>query len=221
MNNNSWVMILSPVRNISLPSLEALNAMASFVYTTDLLGLAMQIPAALLGLVLNSVSLIVLSNLSKFSMPMYFYIRVSLVDSIVSNAIETGFSLMVSRPYISFSNTEPAMQILAYVIIPLSNNLLYFKYLLDTIIIMDRIATFRPQLKTFWFMKISPLKSSCLAFLISLILVVPQDLLYAQNSLKYMSVDPLTNQTAISTLYFVDTTSFAKSHRSAKSQSTQ
>jgi ABC-type proline/glycine betaine transport system permease subunit len=66
-------MILSPQRNITLPSLEALNAMVSFVYVIDLLYLVLQVPASLLGLVLNIPSLIVFSNKSKFNTPLYFY----------------------------------------------------------------------------------------------------------------------------------------------------
>jgi hypothetical protein len=201
---HSWIVLITPVRNVTLPDLDTLDTMLGMSCIVSLLYLLIQLPTVLIGIVLNSISLYIFTRNKSFRQPIYSYLKVTVLASLTSNLVVIVFDLCASRQFVSFSNTLWAMCFVAYVYPPVFNALLFFKHVVDTLLVLDRIGVLKPRLGEH--MKLSPIINSAIAFVISIILVSPQYFVYISN--KYVIY---SNRTGFSEINFVDTSAFSKS----------
>jgi hypothetical protein len=202
-DSQDWIVLLTPRFNVTFPDIETLYTSFGFARIVSLLYVTLQVATLSIGVILNAISLYLLSGKS-FKIPLYFYLRVAVLDSLLACLLAIGFSLCMSRQFVNFANTSGAMKYIAYISQPIANTLIYFKFVMDAILALDRIATFKPQVKRFF--KFSPYTITTLAFMISVLLVSPQYYVYTPNHYTVFS-----NKTGFSVVHFAETTNFTKS----------
>jgi hypothetical protein len=143
---SNWIMLLTPLRNVSIPDIETLYSSLGMVNIFSLLYVTVQITTVSIGFILNVISLCIFSGKS-FKLPLYFYLRVMILASLICCLLIGVYDLCISRQYVFFSNSPEAIAFLAYIRTFLPNILLYMKFITDAILVLDRLATFKPRVK--------------------------------------------------------------------------
>jgi hypothetical protein len=130
--------------NQTYPDMETLNTAVGFLRHQSFLFLALFTSLGTLGLVLNSISLNIFNNRRFDNKPVYFYIRVMIVSSIVSNLLQVGFGVACDRHFLKLSNTYLAQVYIVMVFSPVHNTLTFYKFVIDSLCTLECIAKLRP-----------------------------------------------------------------------------
>jgi hypothetical protein len=162
---------------------------------------------ALLGFFLNILNLIVLRDSQFFSMPLYDYLRVySLNGAIILLFTSSIGFCSTSYRLFAQANSKWANVYYIYLYVPVVNTGYFFTSVLDSLITLDRIACFKPQLKEH--IKLSPYKASLVAYLVCALVNFPYFFVY-----KPISRQVPLNASQSFTLWSSGRTDFARSEQ--------
>lgn len=173
-------------------------------WTLDILNLTVFTAVSVIGLILNLFGLVVFLDKSEFNIPLYQYIRVSLVaNSILCLASVFNF-LATSYRLIAWSNSYWTQAYYNYVYSCIINLSYFYVSVLDIVILLDRIANFDKRFKT-WF-KLSPYTICIVIFVICALIDSPYYFVFMPGSFT-----AYLDRNTTFTIWFANTTPFAQS----------
>jgi hypothetical protein len=190
--------------NTSFANMDELFNSFGFSRMKSILYLSLFIECASVGFLLNLFSLWIFMRSRKFNQPIYFYLKVLTFTSMLANFLQILFAIGMSRRLHTFGDSIHWQYFFAYVYSPLHNTLTFYKFIMDAVIIVDRISTINPKVKAC--MKQRPCFKSIVGFLIATVLASPQFLLYSPY--EFNIFDEETGETA--RFYTTDVSLFAR-----------
>jgi hypothetical protein len=195
--NQTTILVNGPY-----PTFEQLLNAVGYAFYLDYLWLYLNLPVNAIGVVFNLAALIVLQN-REFEMRLYDYMRVYCANSFVENLISM-LTFTANTPFIlHWTNSQAAFTFFLYVNAAITNLCYFYGTALDILILLDRIGTFRNYV-TKW-IKLSPYKTSLIAFICCLAIDFPYFFVYEPHSLTAN-----LNATFVQTIWYVGNTVFAK-----------
>ena len=128
-------------------------------------------PLALLGVILNVISFIVF-NLKDFrNQPLYSYLRIFTLNSILIEALQATAFLVTAYKYFDFSNTYAALFYYSYLYTPILSTAYFYGTILDVLITLERICQLN---KKFTIIKnASPILLSLVSLIFCMIINIP------------------------------------------------
>jgi hypothetical protein len=143
-NNSQKVILICESSNITFPDLDSALYNFGYIYSIEYLHLFLFTPLSLMGFILNIVCLFIFNQKEFRSIPLYYYLKIYTVHGLVINFVEFFYSFTQCVRLLSFiSNTYEAHFFVTYIYIPVFNTCQYCKFLIDLLIIWDRIETFK------------------------------------------------------------------------------
>jgi hypothetical protein len=203
MNSSETVVFIANGFNMTF------NNLAEFMSRFELINfnfkfLFVLVPTAFFGLLLNLLSLIVLSNKS-FDFSFYFYIRVTVLCSIFINISHILLGLSVGFANLDFNQSIlPKQWFNSKTYSSIHNTLTFYRFIMDFLVILERIAKIKPKFEVVF--TPSPLLNSFLLLIIASLVNVPYYFIFETKRYYLM----LKNSHLV-TFYIEDTTEFAKS----------
>ena len=165
-----FIIFYTPAGNLTLPSFNFLLYLFGNYELLSTLNLTFVMNFAVVGVLLNALAFIVLLR-EHFKVPLYFYLKVSVVTSGLIDILEVFYCLSRAPYNIAIGNTKATQIYLIYIYVPLINLLIRYKITLDIIITLDRIATFKPSVKKI--MKLHSTTNAIIGLVASLIIEFP------------------------------------------------
>jgi hypothetical protein len=188
------MLVKSPTANLTFLNMDALLTDQGFSYELSLLYITLFLTAAFIGIVMNSVSLHVLFAAEKFKItPLYIYLRVTTLSSLILNIYEFMFAFTISRQFVSFSNSHVSQWLICYVLAPGNSLFFLYKCVLDALIVVDRIAIFKQRVKYFY-KSFSPMAYCTIAFAASLVLCAHYLFIYEPTRYEIVSSDGVVSE---------------------------
>lgn len=134
--------------SVTYADLDAAYYDLGYIYPLEVVYLAVFLPATIVGLGLNVISVIIL-NSNRFNKPIFSYFIYTCLVGIYGNAVAIihGFSTCAGYSLVPFANNYIAQWLEAYIYIPSYNMASYAKFLLDVAIILDRLIVFNTVIK--------------------------------------------------------------------------
>lgn len=210
-SSDSLVFIL-PSRglNKSFESTVKVYELLGFLRITNYFYLFLYVPCSVVGFVLNTICLRILFRMN-FRSTTYFYLRQLTFLSWTFNLLQIMFGFGMSQPTLSLGNRRFAQIYLCQVFAPLHYHLTFYKFVIDALVILDRLSKMHTRGKLAQVGKVlsySPVLNSVIAFVISFALVWPQYLAYIPNSGQIRSK---SDGSLIQDVHFSDLSGFARS----------
>jgi hypothetical protein len=170
----------------------------------------MIVPVALIGLLTNSLNLIVLFRKEFRTIKLYSFLRINVFSSIILSLSEMIYPFTMSRLFPRLQNTYPGQAYGCFFHVPIQT-LSFFKALIDIVIYSDRVATYYPKLKKLF--KLKPYQIMILVFLIDLAIDFPYFLSFTPDRVLFFMLE--NNSTSANRepieFYFSEPSSFSKS----------
>ena len=201
MSNNQIILLLE-TSNLTLSSENQIYELFGYTTLSSRLFLYLLTPTAIIGFITNMVSFIVLMRKEYYKIPLYIYLKVILATSLINNILQLFFGLSGCRRDLDFGNRYSAVWYVSMIYTPVMNTLLFYKFLMDCLIVLDRISTFKPNVKRF--IIFSPVKNSIILLVCVFILNSLHFLLFSVGKFKIFKNDQIEN------FYLVTTSDFAK-----------
>jgi hypothetical protein len=150
---SSYVIAFLPIGNVTFPSMETFLRKLGSPKLIDTLYVSLYLPTCCIGIVLNIISMLIFRK-KGFDLPLYSYIRTSVFCGLCINLIQFIFVFLYCRHYFQIANSFWANAYIVYVFTPLIRFLVFYKFLIDLAIAIDRIAALSLRVKSFC--KLSP-----------------------------------------------------------------
>jgi hypothetical protein len=125
-------------------------------------------PVAIVGVLLNTFSFVVLCQKEFHSTKIYRYFRCITFNSAVINLVESGLFACSAYRYLDFANTFEANTFGVYAYLPISNCCYLFGSCLDLLVSLERCSIFVNKLKRLFTYPVKYVCLICLAFCILL-----------------------------------------------------
>jgi hypothetical protein len=171
------VFIVDNFTNVTFPTInDFLNnwygVMAVAAYVIEWLNATAIIITGVVGVALNITSLLVF-NRKEFNIPLYVFLRVYCVVGMLICAISITFPFFNNRIlFFTTSTTVAAQTYVGQAYTYVSFFLIAITFLLDIVIVLDRIATFNSRVKK-WFTRFSARQISAACVIFSIVFCFP------------------------------------------------
>jgi hypothetical protein len=119
-----------------------------YYFSLDMLYLCIYLPVSIAGIIFNTLSEYIFFRPAFYSAScpaLYSYLRYEAVTGIVGNLIATVYSLEVCSEILPFMNNYVMQWIQPYIVIPMYNVTYYVKFLIEIVIVLDRILILAPS----------------------------------------------------------------------------
>ena len=199
------IRLITPNGNASFSNLNQVYTSLGLSYTLNLLYVTLFMGSSFFGFLLNGLTLVVLSTRSKFHLSLYFYLKASTLTCLCLNLFHVMFALVSSPQIVCLGNTYSAQFFISYIYMPVSSTLGYFKFILNTIMILERISVLRPRRVRFIYS--SPSITVILGFVCAVVLMLPHYFVYVPYNLKL--ADSSTG--LVTDLFITDMSTYARS----------
>lgn len=208
LSNNTAVWLINPylIKNVSFDTLEELYASFGFTRLSGFVYITVFVGCATLGLVLNTLSLVVFARDYHFkAVSFYFYFKVLTFTSLLANLSQIGFGLNLSRGLLVDIGNSIYMQLfMAYFYSMAHSTLTCYKFIMDAVILVDRIGSINSKVAKLGLLKAGPVINSIAALLATILLILPQYFVFAPY--KYFIYDG----SELRDFYVTDTSSYAR-----------
>jgi hypothetical protein len=211
---SSKILLIYPNnKNTTCESFDsALEHLGSYFFI-DILYMSLFVPVSCLGLILNLINLYIFffhnKHKNDFKIQLYDYIRIYTITSILLNVLELVFVFsQCFRLLERISNTYVMQLYATFIYSPIHSTLTFFKFIIDILIIVERLITLNPKKKLSKLRKIHPYKICLLVLLIIAPINSPYFLAYIPREILIFD---LSNNTLIVRFHFIDRTIFANS----------
>jgi hypothetical protein len=158
---------------------------------------------ALLGFTLNLISLSTLLHARFTAQPIYHYIRVSLLASLACNILQLLFCVSINLNSDLKTNSYFIQAFMAFIFTPLYNTLTYFKFIIEALCTLDRIATLKPRVARTFF-RFSAHINSLIGLALVVFLLIPHYLYFWPCTYHIR-----TDKGIMEKFYMVDSSPFA------------
>ena len=140
-------------------------------------------PLALLGVILNLISFVVF-NLKDFrDQPLYSYLRIFTLNSILIEGLQSTVILAKAYKYFDFANTYAALFYYSYLYKPILSTGYFYGTVLDVLITLERISQLNKKFTIL--KKASPLLLCLISLLFCIIINIP---FFMINNFSYLDV---------------------------------
>jgi hypothetical protein len=143
------------------PTVDQILTMIGSTLPIDCLWLYVSAPLNAIGVLLNLLTLAILQD-KQFDTRLHDYLRVNSACSCALNFLIMFTFVFNSRRILAWANTGAAWKFAVWIMLPATNLLYLFGTVMDCLILLDRIGTFRNRV-TRW-IKLSAYKTSLIAF---------------------------------------------------------
>jgi hypothetical protein len=207
---NSKILLFAPdeSKNHTFDSQVQLYAFFGYTNTIQILFLVVYLPVAMCGFCLNTISYRLFIKCKKDcgASLLFVYLKLTTFVSLILNFLEILFGLLFYSK-LKMSNSYFTQALICYFLKPVHNLLIFVKTLLDLLIVIDRVATFRPEYKIFF--KPKPWINFCLILLLCSLLSIPNFFLYTPEEHRELTYydDKLVK---VDDFYIINTSNFAK-----------
>jgi hypothetical protein len=164
--------------------------------------------ANLLGVLFNILALLVLQDKEFHNISLYDYLRVYTANSAILNLVTTTLFTFNVPHLFTWSNTIQVNQIFVYFVLPVANLTYFFASILDVLISLDRIATFKANVNNM--MRLTAHKACLLTFGVCLAIDFPYFFMYTPYGPEFK-----LNATFVATVWYCSQTAFAASDAGA------
>jgi hypothetical protein len=187
--------------------MNALYDSLGFLYVESVLYMSVFVECACFGFLLNWFSFFIfVKGARRFTLsPIYVYLKILTCTSLLANLLQVIFAIGLSRRLLFLGNSIYWQYFFAYVYSPLHSTLTFFKFAMDAVVILDRIATINTRLRGLC-MSRSPLFNSAVALIVTIVIISPQYVLYVPYKCLVLSEETQTT----TELYITDTSTFAR-----------
>lgn len=163
---SSMVLVILASKNVSSPDLDQALEKYVYSYSLDIILFFIYQPISIFGVFGNFISLFVLMQ-KEFNIPLYNYLRIHSINSFANNLVSLIYSYTRQVRFIRiiFPNwAKFGGWYACYIFSPTIAITYTYSSALDIILILDRIARFNNNLKSFY--KISSIKISIIVLII-------------------------------------------------------
>ena len=155
ISNKTEVILITAARNISFPDMRAVYNYLAVFLPIEYLYLSVFLPTTIVGVLLNMMCVFIFSR-NRFRTPLYVYLSYVAYVGIVGNLTSLIIAIAICTETIEIANTYIGQWLVSYVYAPLYNMTFTAKFILDIVIVLDRIVYFKPHFK--WLIEIKPYK---------------------------------------------------------------
>jgi hypothetical protein len=164
-------------------TVDQIQAMLGSTLASDIFNFYPFIIAGLLGFITNLFSFIVFLNKDLATLPLYQYMQLyALSNAIMCFLGAFQFVAHVHRLY-DWSNTEWTMDYYLHGFVNIGNFLYFFNSILNTFVLMDRIASIKPSLAKY--VPLTPYKLSIIAGFFCFFIVLPFDFVFVPGKMTF------------------------------------
>ena len=164
MNSNQTIEYFINMWYLKTTSSELTDCLFLYVYT----------PINVIGFFLNLTNFLIFSN-EEFNTNLYKYLRFYCLDSALLNFISSFAVLYKSTRLSAFSKVYFSVFIFSYIYSDIVNTIYFINSILDLIILIDRIALFKPKFK---FDKFNPYFICIIITIICTVINIPYFMLF-------------------------------------------
>nr|QVK45825.1 G protein-coupled receptor [Proales similis] len=197
-----------PNQTVSRLSLDEMLVLYGSSWFSDIMWVFIYMPASAIGCVLNLINFLVFSR-KEFSIKLYTYFKLMTLCCCIFCFISIWYPLAMTKRFFLGKDTHLGAIYICHVYIPICNLLFYFITVLDILILIDRLATFIPKLKSVY-NKQSANRLCLIAFLICLALDFPYFFVFVPKPWYYRYLDEQSNVVTL-TFYIIGASDFAVS----------
>ena len=186
--NQPEFILITAKGNSTFPSMNAMYASLGLSYTLNLLYISVFLATSLAGVILNSLTLALLIKEKKFKQqPVYFFLKISTLTALLLNLFHSAFALVSCPQVLDLGNSMFVQTAVSFYYWPVVVMLGYYKFAINTLLILDRIAALKHQIKKF--ISFSPARSSLVLLLVSVLVILPRFFVYRPYKLRLVNVE--------------------------------
>lgn len=171
-----YILVVAPDQNKTFESETQLLESVGIYFTLGLLSLTLTSFIAIIGLVFNLITCLVLFKQQTLN-KLFFYFKIITVLSTLISVFQIVIALFMSRPLLNVSDHPLAQYYVSYFHLPVVGVIGWFKITMNTVILLDRIVIFRPHLSG-KILSNSPIKNIAVAFVVSAVVMITQFVSY-------------------------------------------
>jgi hypothetical protein len=172
MNNTPIIIQLISGKNGStvFKDLESILYSLGFVFSIEMVYLTINLAISVVGIILNIFSVIIFLRPAFYSAnspPLFAYLRYEAIIGVLGNIIGAVYGIILCPDTIPLVNNYPSQFIEAFIAVPVYNITYYAKFLVEIMIVVDRIIILAPSFSSrFGLNKLHKIKRTWLVFLV-------------------------------------------------------
>jgi hypothetical protein len=185
MNSSSdFYILIRPTGNSSYRTVPELLNGIGVLSVVQSLNNYLLVPTVLMECVLNAITFVIFRR-KEYNMPIYFYWNPCVVDGWIGNVLELAYGLILGTAGLNYGYFSICLY-LAHIFPYLNGTSLFYKLIVDLVLVLDRIALFKKPVKEFFF-RFSPMTNSLI--IAACVIVFNSSMSYFSEVYNYQLVD--------------------------------